>query len=59
MNLEDHGLRAVVQGHLDGGHGADDALGVRDGARLVLRHVEVHAHQHALALDIDVLDTGI
>ena len=51
------GLRALAQRKLDGRHRTDDALVVGDLARLlVLRHVEVDTHQHALVLDIDVVD---
>mmetsp|Transcript_14825 Transcript_14825/g.34080 ORF Transcript_14825/g.34080 Transcript_14825/m.34080 type:complete len:405 (-) Transcript_14825:16-1230(-) len=53
-----HRLGAPLQDALDRRQGAVDALRVRDlrGVGLVLGHVEVHAHEDALARHIDVVD---
>ena len=49
--------RALVEGVLDGGDRRGDSLRVRDGASgLVLRHIEVHAHEDAFAGKRDVFD---
>lgn len=55
MGHEDDGLCAMVDGVLDGGDGADDALGVGD-LVAVKGDVEVNANEDALALEVDVLD---
>ena len=47
---------AILKQVLDGGQGGDDALVAGDLARLlVLRHVEVAAEQHLLAVGIEVV----
>ncbi len=51
-----HQRRAVLQQIADGRHGALDAGVVGDVALAVQRHVEVHAHEDALALHVDVAD---
>mmetsp|Transcript_89931 Transcript_89931/g.279911 ORF Transcript_89931/g.279911 Transcript_89931/m.279911 type:complete len:410 (-) Transcript_89931:11-1240(-) len=58
MRREYHGLRAAFQHSLNRGDRAVDALRVGDDSRvlLVLRDVEVHAHEDALAGHVDILD---
>ena len=48
-------LGVVVNEVLDGGDGGLDARGIAHDA-IGHRHVEVHAHEDALAVDIDVAD---
>ncbi len=53
---EDHG-RALLEGVLDGRQGGGDARGVGDSAGLlVLRDVEIDAHEHAFARQGEVAD---
>ena len=48
---------AALERMRDGRQGSHDALVVRDRPGLLVeRHVEVHAHDHAFALEIDVTD---
>ena len=55
MGHQHHALCAVFEAEVDGWERGIDALSVGDlqGARgcLLERHVEVNAHEHALALD--------
>ena len=51
-----HRLRAAVERHLDRRHRAHDPLVIGNVPFLILRHVEVDAHQHALAGDVRVLE---
>ncbi|POR33511.1 Uncharacterized protein TPAR_06301 [Tolypocladium paradoxum] len=53
---EDDGLGAVVEGVLDGGDGADDALVVCDLLVFVEGDVEVDLNQDPLALEVDIGD---
>jgi len=53
----EHDARALLEGKLDRGQGRDNALVVGDGAGgLVLRDVEIDAHEHALAGQIEIAD---
>ncbi len=56
MRHQHHG-RTLLQGVADGGQGRHDALVVGDGAGgLVLRDIEVHAHEDAFAVQSEVAD---
>mmetsp|Transcript_76406 Transcript_76406/g.214979 ORF Transcript_76406/g.214979 Transcript_76406/m.214979 type:complete len:292 (-) Transcript_76406:12-887(-) len=58
VRAEHHRLRAIVQSILDGGQRRIDARRVRNfaGVLLVLGHVEVHADEDALALQVHLVD---
>ena len=48
---------ALFERVFDGGQSGFDALGVGDGAGgLVLRDVEIHANEGALALQVEIFD---
>mmetsp|Transcript_36754 Transcript_36754/g.79631 ORF Transcript_36754/g.79631 Transcript_36754/m.79631 type:complete len:671 (+) Transcript_36754:888-2900(+) len=58
---QDHRLGALLEHHLDGREGSVDSLGVGDlgGVGLVLGDVEVHTHEDALVLDVDIGDVEL
>ena len=57
MGAEHHRLGAVLEGVLDGGEGAHDARWVRDGARSVLRHIEIAPDEDPLVLDVHLVQS--